>query len=428
VSVRIDPRLRVAYLVAIAVGVFLLRRLGPLAALFGVQCVLWLVVGLPASKLARQMGKLWGFAAFILASFALTSEEPELDRWIRPEVLPGVHVAINTYGALVGLAMVTRVVVVVLASQVARAGDGRAIAAGLRDLRVPPIVAASIDAVLALLGGDDRIPGSGLGGGGGGGGGGGRGGGGGGREAHEPKESFWASVKRLGRGDVEPIVRRLERQMDRAERHAVDQGVGEKAGRLVRDVGVIAGVSLTMLGIKALKVLPSVPFAPGHKLVILTPLYIVASLLTRSRFGATLTGLVMGTVAFLLGDGRYGVFEILKHVTPGLICDLTVPLLVRGGREPGRLLWTLEGALIGAGRFATIFTITLLVQPPAIAWAILIPGFSVHTTFGALSGWVSYHLVKAIARLRARITAENTPAGSVPPAPIERTHEQAGYR
>jgi hypothetical protein len=167
-------------------------------------------------------------------------------------------------------------------------------------------------------------------------------------------------MKRLARGDVEPIVRRLERQMDRAERHAVDQGVGEKAGRLVRDVGVIAGVSLTMLGIKALKVLPSVPFAPGHKLIILTPLYIVASLLTRSRFGATLTGLVMGTVAFLLGDGRYGVFEILKHVTPGLICDLTVPFLVRGGREPGRLLWTLEGALIGAGRFATIFTITRL--------------------------------------------------------------------
>ena len=254
-------------------------------------------------------------------------------------------------------------------------------------------------------------------------------------------EGFWASVKRLGRGDVEPIVRRLERQMDRAERHAVEHGVGERAGALVRDVGVIAGVSLTMLGIKALKVLPAIPFAPGHKLVILTPLYIVASLLTRSRFGATLTGLVMGTVAFLLGDGRYGIFEILKHVTPGLICDLTVPLLVRGGREPGPVVWTLEGALIGAGRFATIFTITLAIQPPAIAWAILLPGATVHTTFGALSGYVSYHLVKAIARLRRRIAdgAGDSGGGAAVPPPagatvegklegIERTHEQAGFR
>ena len=45
-----------------------------------------------------------------------------------------------------------------------------------------------------------------------------------------------------------------------------------------RDAGVIVGLSLTMLGIKALKVLPSIPFAPGHKLVLLTPLYVVASL------------------------------------------------------------------------------------------------------------------------------------------------------
>ena len=266
----------------------------------------------------------------------------------------------------------------------------------------------------------------------------GRGGGGGGGGAHV-EEGFWASVKRLGRGDVEPIVRRLERQMDRAEAHAIEHGVGERAGALVRDVGVIAGVSLTMLGIKALKVLPSVPFAPGHKLVILTPLYIVASILTRSRFGATLTGLVMGTVAFLMGDGRYGIFEILKHVTPGLICDLTVPLLVRGGRVPGPIVWTLEGALIGAGRFATIFTITLAIQPPSIAWAILVPGALVHTSFGAASGYVSYHLVKAIGRLRGRVVETNAGADSGPQGPpeakaidkvegIERTHEQAGFR
>jgi hypothetical protein len=228
---------------------------------------------------------------------------------------------------------------------------------------------------------------------------------------------------------VEPVVRRLERQMERAERHAVEQGVGERSAGLVRDVSVIAGVALTMLGIKALKVLPSVPFAPGHKLVVLTPLYIVASLLTRSRFGATWTGLVMGTVAFLLGDGRYGIFEILKHVTPGLVCDLTVPLLVRGGRTPGPIVWSLEGALIGAGRFATIFTITLAVQPPSVAWAILLPGAAVHTTFGALSGYVSYHLVRAIARLRAAVPSPpsgSTPAGEGPPLP--RSHEQAGYR
>jgi hypothetical protein len=51
---------------------------------------------------------------------------------------------------------------------------------------------------------------------------------------------------------------------------------------------------------------------------------------------------------------------------------------------------------MGLGRFATIFSITLIAQPPAIAWAILAPGLIVHTTFGILSGLVSAPLVKRL--------------------------------
>lgn len=154
-----------------------------------------------------------------------------------------------------------------------------------------------------------------------------------------------------------------------------------------------------MLGIKALKILPNIPFAPGHKLVLLTPLYITATLRTRTRAGATLTGLVMGSVAFLLGDGRYGIFEILKHVAPGVLCDLIVPLLIRayGSRTPGALAWSAVGGLMGVGRFATIFAVTLSVQPPAVAWALLVPGLIIHTTFGTLSGLVSSPLIRALA-------------------------------
>jgi hypothetical protein len=122
----------------------------------------------------------------------------------------------------------------------------------------------------------------------------------------------------------------------------------------------------------------------------------------------------MGTVAFMMGDGRYGIFEILKHVTPGLICDALVPLLIRGGRRPGPVLWSIVGGVIGAGRFATIFGIALTVQAPAVAFAMLIPGFTVHTTFGALSGYVSYHLVKAVERLRKPRPTEMTPDTSPP--------------
>lgn len=244
---------------------------------------------------------------------------------------------------------------------------------------------------------------------------------------------FWAKLRGLSRGDVGFLAARIDHHIGRAARHveatardldpsadldrdgerrdpeadpstdasARSQLTKERA--IAEDVATIAGIAITMLGIKALKILPNVPFAPGHKLVLLTPLYVVASLFTRSRFGATWTGLTMGVVAFLMGDGKYGVFEVLKHVAPGLLCDLVVPAIARitlrsTSRGASPLAWSAAGGFIAAGRFATIFGVTLFVQPPAVAWAFLVPGATVHVTFGVLSGYMSHHLVRAVAR------------------------------
>jgi hypothetical protein len=376
-------RLRVLYLLAVAVGVFLLPEAWQVAAVCLLQVALWFLVGLPPRRLLRQILKLWVFATLIVLSYALVSLDPETDRWVG---LFGTGLEINVTGAAAGGVMVLRILTVVLASLVARQGDPQAIAHGLRGLGMPRIVSVSIDTVLALFGDTGR----------------GRGGGGGGgrrrpADAHDaPSEGFWTSVKRLARGDVRPILDRLDRQIRRARAHAEGQVEGE-APTWIADVGVIAGISLTMLGIRALKVLPAIPFAPGHKGVILLPLYVLAARLTRSRMGGTLAGLTMGTVAFLMGEGRYGVFEIAKHVAPGLLCDLTLPLLLALRPRPGPVFWSLFGAFLAVGRFATIFLVTLLVQAPAVAFAFLVPGVTVHGTFGILSGYVTYHLMRGVA-------------------------------
>lgn len=359
------PRLRVLYLVAVAVGVFFLKDPRLACGLLAAHVVAWLALRLGVRLLLRAAWKLWGFVAFVSVSYALTAEDPSVDRWL---TVYG-HLRINLGGLAVGALMIVRVYTIVLASRIARAGDERAIATGLRGLGLPEPIATAIDAVLALIGG--------------GGGGGGRGTGGGRNRKAANGEGFLANVKRLARGDVQPIIDRIERQIDRAQSHLGDSSS--------QDIAVVVGIALTMLGIKALKVLPSVPFAPGHKLVILTPLYIVAALKTRTRAGATLTGTVMGTVAFLLGDGRYGIFEIAKHIAPGIVCDLLVPLTKR---SRSRLVWCVVGGLMGVGRFATIFVVTLLVQAPSVAWAFLVPGLVVHTSFGILSGLVSAPLIR----------------------------------
>jgi len=41
------------------------------------------------------------------------------------------------------------------------------------------------------------------------------------------------------------------------------------------------------------------------------------------------------------------------------------------------------------------------VQAPRIGWALLLPGFAIHTIFGALSGFVSAPLIAAIVAKQA---------------------------
>jgi len=353
----IDARLRVLYLVVVAVGIFFVRSPMFVAAATIVQLALWLGVGLGWRLLGRQLLKFASFAAFLIVSYAITG-------W-------------TTASLITGAIMALRVLCIVLASQIARAGDSRAIASGLEGLGAPKIISACIDAVLTLVaegGGRGRGRGT---------------GGGRGRNA-QPGEGFWNSVKRLARGDVAPIAQRIDMQIARAQEY-----LEATHGAVGRDAAVIAGISLSMLGIRALKILPNIPFAPGHKLAILTPLYIIASLKTRSPFGSTLTGLTMGTAAFAMGDGRFGIFEIAKHVTPGLVCDLFVPIIARNPLRTSPIVWTLLGGLVGAARFTTILIMTFFAMAPIVAYAILIPGFAVHTFFGLVSGYVTFHLVRA---------------------------------
>lgn len=376
----VDSRLRVAFLFLTGAGIFILQSPLWVAALTGALLILSFAVRITPRRILRSILKLWGFALVVLISYAVVPEDPAVDRWVQLG-----RIRLNAGGVLVGAVMLLRVISVALASQIARAGDPRAIATGLRRLRVPTVVADPLDAVLALLEGDaapgeaGRRPGSGRGDGTGGG----RGGGRRGREG-DAREGLWASLKRMARGDIGPLAERLDRQIGRAET--------QLGGR--HDAAVIAGIALTMLGVRALKILPSIPFAPGHKLVLLTPLYIVAALATRSRFGATLTGLVMGLVAFLLGDGKYGIFEILKHLAPGILCDLFVPLLHR--QRIGGLGWSLFGGFVALGRFATILSVVALVQAPKVAYAMLAPGLLVHSLFGVASGYVTFHLLKHV--------------------------------
>ena len=415
-----DGRARVLYVLAIAITVFVL---GPMVvAVAGLlQLVLWWRAGLGAFRLVRLVRKLLPFFVLLAVTSVFVSGFGPDEQWVQ---VPFIPFDLNLTGLEAAGLMILRLLVVVMASHIARSGDPAVLVLGLRRLGVPERVALALDTTLFLLsdvrGGGGRGRGTG-------------GGGGGGRKDRRDKtdevekedvdtedRNPYRSLGALLRGNVTPLIDGVAATLRRAESHVRSQA-GDRDPAIVRDVAVIAGVSLAMLSLKMLKILPGLPVAPGHKGILLIPLYILAGVLTRNRWGATMTGLTMGSVAFLMGDGKYGIFEILKHLTPGLIVDAGLPLVYRAGRSTSALVWSVFGLVIASGRFASIVCVILLLQVPLATLAVLAPVGAVHLTFGALSGFVTFHLVRAGSligsgsELRRGVTDSD-------PIPMEVTH------
>src|SRR5207245_7440465 len=221
------------------------------------------------------------------------------ERWI---ALPfGLRLGENALA--VGGVMALRILTVVMASAlVQRTGEGGAVARGLRGVGVPSLVALTIDATLASLNPEGEAPpegkrGSGRGTGIGGGrhrhrdeagrGMGGNGGAAGAAEESPRGVAAWlASARRLRHAEGLTLIGPVRRQLVEARREVAEKHPGLSPS-LEHDVPILASIGTVMLGVKAVKVLPGLPFAPGFKGAVLLPFYILARDLARSRAAGT---------------------------------------------------------------------------------------------------------------------------------------------
>ena len=160
-----------------------------------------------------------------------------------------------------------------------------------------------------------------------------------------------------------------------------------------RDIGVLAGVAAVMMSFKLVKILPGVALFSGAKAMFFFPLYILAAARTKSRWGGTVAGAIMGIIAFLNGDGRYGIFEVAKHIVPGLFVDLTWPS-VRSLRGSVVALCVF-GLFLAVARTSTEFLMVLALSADS-AELYLFPALKLvpNLLAGVLSGFISYGVLK----------------------------------
>jgi hypothetical protein len=385
---------KVCYLLAVTAITFMVPAFGEtrpagwfiVPALLVLQILILLACRIRAPAVVRPVWRLkWLFLLLIGAYALLPAEGPSsLDTFLAWHI-PAVEwtLSINLTGIERAGLMCLQIITLLLASSVVRlTGTGRDLVEGLETFRLPRLFVYSLDHTLDILGGTRRRSG--------------RGGRGAGREGISTRLGFFTVLRGLFHGDIGALVESVHGNINLADTRTGGDGDRDPGARLAHDVAIVSGIALCMASFKMLKVLPGVPFASGHKALLLFPLYILASRLTYSRWGATAAGSVMGVVGFLQGDGRFGVLEILKHLAPGVVIDLAEPLVRRLPR------WALGYCLLGlaaaVARTATEFALVAMLGARAEVYIFPAAKLVPNLLAGSLSGLVSVFVLRAFER------------------------------
>ncbi len=397
--------LKVLYLLAITAAVFAVPAVVggsalwlTIVGLLALQILILLACRIASRDIVRPVSRLKWLFVFVIATYALlpgedgSSGAPTFAWHI---TVVDSSLPINLAGLEQAGRMCLQIVTMLLASSVVRlTGTGRDLVDGLQSLGLPGLFVYSLDHTLELLGGA-RPRGSGRGGGKGAGEGNDEGSGG----ARPSQGGFLAILRRLLRGDVAGFVQEIRGDVARAgEQIAGEQG--SLSARMAHDVATVSGIALTMATLKIFKLLPGIPFASGHKAILLFPLYILASRLTYSRWGATAAGSVMGVIGFLQGDGRFGILEILKNVAPGVVIDLAEPWV---RRLPGWVLgYCLLGLAAAVARTTTEFAVVAMLGSRAEIYLFPMAKLVPNLIAGFLSGFTTMVVLRAFDRAMPR--------------------------
>jgi hypothetical protein len=205
---------------------------------------------------------------------------------------------------------------------------------------------------------------------------------GGGLEGKNKKRGDGLVLRRLFRGEFSVLIEMINNRMAVAKARIADS-----------DLAVIFGLTIVVVSVRFLKVAEGFPLAPGHKNLVIIPCFIAAASLTRTRYAATQIGFVSGIINFLWGFGRFGVFDILQSMTPGLTVDLMIGL-TRWSKSI--FVYGLIGLVAGLARVTTVLVLSLLFRMPNAFYVALVVPTVFQCIFGALSAPISKYLVKNI--------------------------------
>ena len=379
---KITATLKLLYILLIGTGVFFIphQEWLYLGAIFGIHLLLWPVLGLPLRGL-RFLWKVKWFVFLILLtqSCSFTTGELALLQ------IKSFTLFITYDGLLIGSGMVLKLLSMLLVTQLVRGTMSTdQFVKGLKGLGIPTSMGSLIEAVLGQVTGDKAAsngPGSGTGGGGGGGGRGkGSGGGhGGGRHRRNKEEGANVSARQVLSGKIGNIPDRVSQKIKQA-----------KAQFAGSPHGVLGALTLAVTLVRLVKIAPGFPLAPGHKNILLVPLFLYGNERSGATMAGTRMGLLSGILHFIMGFGKWGPLGIVQFVLFGLVIDVSNRIPIRHKV----IRYTLVGGLAGLTRVSSEMLLAWVFGLSGSFYLLFLPYVVSQVAFGMGSGLISAALLR----------------------------------
>jgi hypothetical protein len=201
----------------------------------------------------------------------------------------------------------------------------------------------------------------------------------GGKSTDQGKEPINTTIRQAMIGKIGNIPTRLMERLEKANGHFKNS-----------PNAIIGAASLSITLIRMVKIAPGFPLAPGHKNVLLVPVFIKAIHGSDQRFTGAKIGFISGILHFASGYGKYGPLGILQFLLLGSVIDGMMKLM---GKKLSVLKLSAVGGMAGLTRISSEVILSLVLGMPKAFYLLYLPYFISQILFGAGSCFISKKLI-----------------------------------
>jgi len=351
----LPPVLRIIYILAVSVCIFVFNNIYIVLGLLTLQIALWISLFIPLKKL-KPLKRIQTFLLVLI--FFYTFFHGEIDfilisikKW---------KFGVSYSGFYAGLFMASKLLTMLLATFVVRfTTSSQEFMTGLKSLGLSNDFSLIIDGILKTIETQPKK-----------------------KNKDSNKKGKGISIKSVLKGNFSEIVDLINSKLDEA-----------RANFANNDIAIISAFSLIVTLIRFMKITPGFPIAPGHKNVLIIPFFILASKLTNKKFAGTSIGFLSGIIHFMSGFGKYGPLGILQFALLGLVVDLFMLLFKKSNSI---VIYSIIGLVAGFTRVSSEIGLAWLLRMPVEYYLFYLPYVTSQCLFGMASGAVTKYLVGKI--------------------------------